>query len=261
MPEAFSLRPAHDYVVRLQVGEHDRFEGPLDLLLHLIEREELPITSVSLTQVTSQYLQYLSALEELRPEGIAEFLVMATRLLYIKSQALLPTPQAEDEEEEEDPGEALARQLREYKRFKEKAALFTQLEADGRRSFVRVAPPPQIDKRLEPGMFDLTTLVQAVYDALQEVDAPPTPEGVVEPHKVTIADKIQELRELLDLGQSVRFRQLLGHRYSRVDVVVSFLAVLELIKQRQVQVEQSAPFGDIVIAAALEDREGERVRG
>ena len=223
MPNPLRLRPADDYIVRLDV-----FEGPMDLLLHLIEKEELPITAISLAQVTAQYLSYLSALEVRKPDGIADFLVMAARLLYVKSVALLPRPEVPAEEEEEDPGEALARQLRAYKRFKEKAAFLADLEARGQRSYVRIASLPKLEKRLDLGDLDLEALVAALHEALQDFDAPPSPEGVVHPYVISIGDKIKEIRQRLASGQRLRFSQFLTQARSRIEIIVSFMAVLEI---------------------------------
>lgn len=246
----FRLNPADDYVLRLDVGEEEPFEGPLDLLLHLIEHEELPITAVSLTQVTGQYLAYLASLEQRKPDGIADFLVMAARLLYIKSAALLPRPEdAVGEDEGEDPAEALARQLREYKLFKQKAEMLLGREASGQRGYVRLAPPPKLEKRLAPGGMDVQALLLAVYEVLRDYDAPPAPVAGIAPHQVTVQDKMAALSLQLQRDKVVRFRHFLGQAASRVEIVVSLLAVLELLKRRQVRVEQPTPFGDILIEA------------
>ncbi|MCO6451724.1 MAG: segregation/condensation protein A [Caldilineales bacterium] len=248
MSSGFKLTSADDYVVRLDIGENEKFSGPLDLLLHLIEREELPITSVSLVQVTGQYLEYLSRLEELQPDGIAEFLTMAARLLYIKSQALLPPPEQEDEdEEEEDPAEALARQLREYKLFKEAAARLQDIEATGRRGYIRLAAPPKLEKRLDPTGLTVQALLNAVYEALRDWESVPAPSDTIEPHAITVREKMADLRSELKRFRTVRFRQFLGQARSRVEIIVSFMAVLEMIKQREVRVAQATAFGDIVI--------------
>ena len=242
MAEPLKLRPANDYIVQLDV-----FEGPMDLLLHLIEKEELPITSVSLAKITGQYLEHLARMEELKPDGIAEFLVMAARLLYIKSVALLPRPEIEEEEEEEDPGERLARQLREYKRFKEAAGFLRELESEGRRGYVRLAPPPKLEKRLDLSGVDVDALVDAVREVLQDLDAPPLPAASIEPHKITVREKIESLRATLARRKVVRFRQFLRRARSRVEVIVSFMAVLELIKQNEIRVRQPDLFGEIWI--------------
>ncbi len=242
MPAAFKLKSNEDYVIQLEV-----FEGPMDLLLHLIEREELPITSVSLSGVTQQYLDYMATLEQLRPDDIAEFLVMAARLLYIKSSALLPRPELEDEEEEEDPGEALARQLREYKRFKEKAAFLKELEASGLRTYVRLAPPPVMEKRLDPSGLNVDALLDALYEVLEEMNPPEPPIHSMAAIEITIDDKLEELGALVKTGKPFRFKQILRQARSRTEIVVTFMAVLEMIKQRQVRVTQSHPFDDILV--------------
>ena len=133
------------YQVRLPV-----FEGPLDLLLHLIEREKLDISTVSLAQVTGQFLDYVNDCEDIQPHILADFLVMAARLVFIKSRALLPRPPAANDEEEEDPGEVLARQLREYKRFRQAASALRVIEESGFRSYIRVAGPPELERGWRP---------------------------------------------------------------------------------------------------------------
>lgn len=242
MAPPFLLKSNKNYIIRLEA-----FEGPMDLLLHLIEREELPITAISLSKVTRQYLDYMAELEQLRPDDIADFLVMAARLLYIKSVALLPRPEPEEDEEEEDPGEALARQLREYKRFKEKAAFLKELEARGLRTYVRLAPPPAMEKRLDPEGLSIDALLDALYEVLEEMNPPQPPIHSIAPLEVTIEEKLAELSERLKPGKPLRFKQLLRQARSRMEIIVTFLAVLELIKQRQIKVRQPRPFDDILI--------------
>lgn len=250
MTDLFRLRPAEAYVLHLDVGSDELFEGPMDLLLNLIERQELPITSVSLAQVTGQYLDYIALLEERHPEGIAEFLVLAARLLYIKSVALLPRHEpAGEEDDEEDPAEALARQLREYKLYKERAEHLQVLEASGRRGYLRLAPPPKLDRRLEPGGMNIEALVAAVYEALRDLEAPPRPVAGIEPHQITVDDKMAALRQRLQSERIVRFDQFLGQASTRVEIVISLLAVLELLKRHYIRVEQPVPFGEILIEA------------
>lgn len=247
MPNPIALRPAETYVFHLDVGEEQPFQGPMDLLLKLIEQEELPITAVSLTQITGQYLAHLAELEELQPDGIAEFLVMAARLIYIKSAALLPRVAEAEAEEEEDPAEALARQLREYKLFKQRAALLQELEAAGRRAYVRLAPPPALEKRLEPGGLAVGALLDALYDVLQDAEAPPRPIHAIAPLNITVNECMAALKTRLAGGKSVGFRQFLGQATGRVAVLVHFLALLEMIKLGEVRVNQEGLFGEIVI--------------
>ncbi len=242
MPSSFKLKSNENYIIHLEA-----FEGPMDLLLHLIEREELPITAISLSKVTQQYLEYMAELEQLRPDDIAEFLVMAARLLYIKSAALLPRVEPEDEEEEEDPGEALARQLREYKLFKAKAAFLKELEARGMRTYVRLAAPPTLEKRLDPDGLSVDALLEALYNVLEEMNPPQPPLHHIAALEVTIEEKIEDLSARLKSGKSLRFKQVLRQARSRMEIIITFLAVLELIKQQQVRVAQPKPFDDIII--------------
>jgi len=223
----------------------------MDLLLHLIEREELPITAISLAKVTQQYLDYMAALEQLRPDDIAEFLVMAARLLYIKSSALLPRPEPDDDEEEEDPGEALARQLREYKQFKKRAAFLRELEENGMRTYVRLAPPPTLAKRLDPTGLNVDALLGALYEVLEEMNPPAPPVHNMKPLEITIDDKLKELGALVKRGQPFRFKQVLRRARSRTEIIITFLAVLEMIKQQQVRVVQPHPFDDILVEPLL----------
>jgi len=236
------------------------FEGPLDLLLYLVERQQLDITAISLAQVAEQYLAYLHLLLEwertqgrtLDPVPLAAFAAMAARLLWIKSRALLPRPEPipGSEEAEEDPAEALARQLREYKMFKEAAAKLAE-RGEALHSYVRLAPPPDLPPRLETLEVTLADLVGAVARALAEKEEPPTPLPL-EPLRITVAEKMDLIQRLLAEGGSVRFRDLLARAASRVEIIVSFLAVLELLKRKAVLVQQERLFGEIMILPADE---------
>jgi segregation and condensation protein A len=237
-----------DYEVVLPV-----FQGPLDLLLHLIEKEKLDITKVALAQVTDQYLAHLRLLEELSVAEITAFLVVAARLLLIKSQVLLPRPpETTADGEEEDVGDELARQLIEYKRFKESALLLREREESGLRSFVRVAPPPALNRRLDLAEVSLQDLVAAVRAALSAVtgesEVAPVSD-VVRPATVSIEQQIALIEQSVQRHGRVSFRRLLGQASSRLEIIVTFLAVLELIKQERVDVCQERLFGEIVIIA------------
>jgi segregation and condensation protein A len=237
--------PTQDYQVKLPV-----FEGPLDLLLYLIEREELDITAVSLAAVTEQYLDYIALLENLVVDQLADFLVIAARLIWIKSQALLPRPP--EMEVEEDVGDDLVRQLLAYKQFKEVAKGLGQREEEGLRSFIRLAPPPKI----ESSNIDLTgvtvdDLLTAVRRALA-VAAPLPPVGnVVKPLTITIRDQIALIERMLESQLRISFTQLLQRR-SRMEIAVTFLAVLELARRRRIEVMQEQLFGEIVIQRGAE---------
>jgi segregation and condensation protein A len=225
------------------------YEGPLDLLLQLIERAELDITKLALAQVTDQYLEHIRQLENNAAEEVSAFLVIAAKLVQIKSEALLPRP-PKREEGEEDPGEALARQLLAYKRFKSVAEGLGARESQGLRTYLRLAAPPKIEGTLDLSGVGLADLVKAAQRALVQVDSRTALKTVVAPSPVTIRQKIGSIvRHLRQLGRS-SFLSLLSGTRSRLDIVVTFLAVLELIKQRKVNASQEAIFGEIEIEPA-----------
>ncbi len=225
------------------------FEGPLDLLLHLIEQEELDITKVALAQVTDQYLAYLSDLEQRHPKDLSRFLVVAAKLLLIKSQALLPRPATEMTPETEDVGDELVRQLQVYKRFKEIAALLHQRAQQGLHSYVRIAAPPRLEPQLDVGDATIHDLLAVVQEALDAIPAPPAGE-VVSPITVTIVQQIAYIEAQLTHHPQIRFSEVLSQSTSRMEIIVTFLALLELIKQDRIQVRQERLFGEIIIAAA-----------
>ena len=225
------------------------FEGPLDLLLHLIEREELDITQVSLAQVTNQYLEYLAHLSERDPDSLADFLVVAAKLLLIKSRVLLPRPPASISSEEEDVGQDLIQQLIEYKRFKEAAGWLKQLDEQGLHSYIRLAGTPSLDRVVDLGEVTLDDLLSAVRDVLAVKPPEPSVNGTVAPVRISIADQIALIEKKTRRGRSVSFRRLLEGATSRTEVIVTLLALLEMVKQLRVTMHQDERFGDIQIVA------------
>ena len=226
------------------------FEGPLDLLLYLIEREELDITAVSLVQVTDQYLSYLRSGDQIDPTALAEFIAIGARLLYLKSRALLPKPPTEDEEEDE-VGEDLVRRLQEYKRFKEVAAELRELEERGWRAYRRLAPPSGLPLPTGLDGVTLDRLLQIFREVLER-QPKEEPMAVVERQPVTVEQKIHELTEALRRQRRLSFRAFISACRSRIEVVVTFLAVLELIKALRLRAEQDQLFGDIALVAVEE---------
>jgi segregation and condensation protein A len=224
------------------------FAGPLDLLLRLIETQALEISTVSLVAVTDQYLRTVEALEDVDPGALADFLVIASRLVYIKSRSLLPQPRPIDEEDdEEEPADALVRQLIEYRRFKEVAAQLRTREEQRLRVYVRTAPPPELERRLELGELNLDHLVNVLRRVLTRVITQPVLPRV-KTYPVTVAEQIVIVRAtLVAAGQSLTFVDLLSAQTSRLEVIVTFLAVLELIKQREVRAEQQDAFSEIIL--------------
>jgi segregation and condensation protein A len=228
----------------------DGFSGPLDLLLDLIERQQLDITALSLAQVADQYWQHVESQQGLEPDALADFILVGSKLLYIKSCALLPSASPPQEEPRRDEGEVaaeLTRMVEEYRRFRDAAELLGELEGKGRRAYTRLAPGKEIP--LPPGLQGVTldTLMQAVREALAR--KPPEPEEeVLEIEAVTVDQKIGELSLALERSRGkLAFRPLLASCETRTEIVVLFLAVLEMIKVGRLWAEQDRPFGDITL--------------
>lgn len=236
--------PTPKYTIDIPV-----FNGPLDLLLHLIERQELDITAISLVSVTAQYLQQIEEMKKNRIEQLIDFLVVAARLVQIKSRALLPQLEVkiDGEEEEEDPAEALIRQLRMYKRFKEAAKWFGHREAMGLKTYLRVAPPPKIESKLDMSGVTLDGLVTAVQAALARAAEREESVSIVQPRRITIEGQMSKLRRWTQRGSGFEFKQLLSTESSRIEVSITLLALLELIKRREIVAHQEEMFGPIFI--------------
>jgi segregation and condensation protein A len=225
------------------------FEGPLDLLLHLIEREELDITQVSLAQVTNQYLEYLARLSERDPDSLADFLVVAAKLLLIKSRVLLPQPPVSlsPEDAEGDIGEDLVRQLIEYRKFKDAARWLKEMESQGLTSYIRLAGAPSLERTLNLDDITLDDLLATMRDVLAIKPLATSINGAVPPITITIAQQMDLIARRTARGRPVSFRRLLARATSRLEVIVTLLALLELVKQLRVTIHQDQLFGDIVI--------------
>ena len=223
------------------------YEGPLDLLLQLIESAELDITKLALAQVTDQYLEHLHNMQEHTPEEVSAFLVIATKLIQIKSEALLPRPPVR-EPGEEDIGEALALQLVKYKRYREIADLLARREAAELHTYLRLAPIPKIEGVVDLSGLGLTDLVASAQSVLGQ-DGKPSLSNVVPPLRITIREKITLITDFLRSEKRITFRELLVSRRSRLDIVVTFLALLELVKRHFIHVNQNELFGEIALEA------------
>lgn len=242
------------YEVQLPV-----FSGPLDLLLHLIERNELDITAISLVMVTDQYLEQVRQLGSEHLEQLMDFLSIGARLLLIKSRALLPQPPVDpDVDEEEDPAEALAKQLKLYRRFKTAAKVLDERQIEGLRTFLRVAPPPSLERGLDLMGIDLAVLVDALSSALERADLKEDSVSVaVRQRTVTIEGQIKLLRGRVARHSRVAFNELLSERTTWSEIAVTLLAVLELIKRHEVNAVQPALFGPIEIVATAPSTRGD----
>jgi segregation and condensation protein A len=220
------------------------YEGPLDLLLSLIERAELDITTVSLGSVTDQYLAHLQTVENQLPEEISSFLVIAAKLVQIKSEALLPRP-PEREPGEEDPGESLVEQLKLYKRYKEIAVWMEERQTKNLRTFLRVAPPPKVEPKLDLSNLTLEKLLAAAESAFAKGTEKKPLGTIITAPKVTIREKIDYITRTLKNIQRMTFSGLITDKATRVEIVVTFLALLELVKRYRVTAKQDVLFGDI----------------
>lgn len=233
-----------DYKVKLEI-----FEGPLDLLLYLIKRDEIDIYEISIERITKQYLEYLQAFKELKIDVAGEFVVMAANLIYLKSRSLLPLDQQPPEEDadEDDPRWDLIRQLIEYKKFKEAAVQLHDRELEQERIFIRDGgTAPTSDAPLhEVGIF---TLIHAFQEVIKRAEAREDL-GEIFAERFSVSDKIEKILERIGNGGSVRFSELFAHMASRIEIVVTFLALLELIRLNQVRALQPQMFDEIEIAA------------
>ncbi len=232
--------PAGGYSVSTPV-----YEGPLDLLLQLIERAELDITAVSLALVTDQYLAYIHQMQ-VPADEISGFLVVAAKLIQIKSEALLPRPPAR-EAGEENLGEALAYQLRIYKRYKELSNWLDDRETRHLRTYLRVAPPPKIESRLDLSDITLADLLAVAVDIFSDEAEKQALGTIISAPRITIREKITLIAEHLGKKPSTTFRGMLGDKPTRLEVVVTFLALLELVKRYRVSAKQDQLFSDIQI--------------
>lgn len=227
----------------------EAFEGPLDLLLYLIRRQNLDILEIHVAEITRQYMAYVEMMSALQFELAAEYLVMAAMLAEIKSRMLLPRS-ADEEEEEEDPRAQLIRRLQEYERFKEAAEDLDALPRVGREIHVAsAAPPPLSATRAEPDV-DMRELLLALAEVLRRADL--FESHTVEREKLSTRERMGQILDSLKGKGFVPFVSLFRAEEGRLGVVVSFLAMLELIKESLVEIVQSEPFGPIHVKARAE---------
>jgi segregation and condensation protein A len=238
-----------EYKVQFEV-----FEGPLDLLLYLVKKEEVDIYQVNLTRLATQFVEYVELLRQLDLDIAGEFLVMASTLMYLKSRELLPADQQvtpnEEEEEGDDPRWELIRKLVEYKKFKDAASQFQTLEARQEQIYPRQPPKLEFERpavRTEASLFDL---VGAVSTILKRIQSRGEARDIFE-DKWTVSEKIDFIRTLLASRPSFTFSELFGQATSRSEVVATFLAMLELIRLRHLVAYQLEPFGEIEVVAAM----------
>jgi segregation and condensation protein A len=249
-----------EYKIDLEV-----FEGPLDLLLYLIRRDEIDIYDIPIERITSQYLQYLDVMRMLDLNIAGEFLVMAATLMVIKSRMLLPVEQrntedAAGEDEWIDPRLDLVRQLIEYKKFKDAAGQLRDRETLQGEIFVYGGDEPQFEREVDEaqllgdiGLFDLLTAFQEILSR-----APQETLGHLEPMQWSVPDKMEAILKLTQ-QQEVAFSKLFHAGSARTEIIVTFLALLELLRLRQVAMRQLGAFKEIVVLAVPEDASDSRL--
>ncbi|MBI1920410.1 MAG: segregation/condensation protein A [Geobacter sp.] len=238
------------YNVRL-----DTFEGPLDLLLHLIRKSEIDIYNIPISEITRQYLEYVNIMKELNLDVAGEFLVMASTLIQIKSRMLLPSLVAEEEgeEEDEDPRAELVRRLLEYQKYKEAGQELDCRELLEREIFARKFESEELkafqieEEIVEVGMFELVgafqrLLARAPKETFHEVESVP----------LSLAERINEILTLIAGRESVPFDELFADQLTREYIIVTFLAILELCRLKTIRVVQAARFGTIWVSSRIQ---------
>ena len=232
-----------EYTVKVDI-----FEGPLDLLLHLIKQHQLDIYDIPIALVTEQYLEYIRIMKALDLTIAGEFLVMAATLMYIKSRMLLPVPVEDEEEEGEDPRAELVQRLVEYKRFKEAALHLSHQALLGRDVFIR--PAQEIEAEAGEIEADLFHLIDALRELLKEQKMEDFHEVTLE--RITLREKIRELYEKLQgVGEAVPFSELFAPLSSRVELIITFLALLELIRSGMLRAYQRDAFGPLWVTRTV----------
>lgn len=221
---------------------NEEFSGPLDLLLSLVDEQKLNISELSLSQVTEQYLNYLDKVEEAKPEELADFLVIATRLLLLKSKKLLPQFSPE-----EDEGPSLEEQLRLYKMFVEASHKLNKKWLSTLRAVFRIEPLHRPEGFVPPINVSQDSLRLVIENLLKRLQPPkPLPKTYID-KAVSLKEKIDQIRKLLSQSKQVNFSQVLSNAQNRTEVIVGFLALLELVKQKTVALNQNDNFGEINI--------------
>jgi segregation and condensation protein A len=220
----------------------EQFEGPLDLLLKLIEEDKLDITTVSLAKVADEYLRYVESLETINVEELADFLVVAAKLLLIKSRSLLPIIQVAEDEID------LEKQLKIYREYLEASKQVAKMLTKKKFMYVREASPALMEPIFSPPPhLDTDMLKTIMLDVLAKIEPIiHIPEAVIE-RTISISEKIQHIKQLVAQAAGTNFHTLLGQANNRTEIIVTFLALLELIKEEHITVQQNSIFEDISI--------------
>lgn len=228
--------------------ELESFEGPLDLLLHLIKKNDIDIYNIPIALVLDRYMKYLDIAEELNIDLAGDFLLTASELLHIKSRMLMPTEEGEEDEEGPDPREELIRRLLEYQRYKEAGAELIRRPLLGREVFTR-GPLVETSDAEETLETDMTSLLVAFQQVLKRI-----PQGTtydIQLDRISVSEKIIALTERLRGAGSLKFQKLFDLDKGKAEIIVTFLALLEMAKLRMIQVQQGDNFDDIFIVSKI----------
>jgi segregation and condensation protein A len=248
-----SVEPTNDpdggYRVQLPT-----FEGPLDLLLHLIQAHELDIFDIPIAFITKKYVEYVTLMEEINIDVASEYLVMAATLTHIKSKMLLPSSPEDDEAEEElelDPRAELVRRLLEYQKYKNAAEELSDRSILGRDIFTRGAPAPEVEGPAPLAPVGLFKLLDAFHAVLQRVKQ--VADHQIDVDRFSISDRISQLSDILKERKKVSFEELFEDNQTRPELIVTFLALLEMTRLRMIRLAQAAPLEPILIELAVDD--------
>ena len=220
------------------------FEGPLDLLMHLIEKDKVDIYDIPIVDIAEQYITYLNAMKEFDMDVASDFLVMAATLLQIKSRMLLPKPPVESEEEQEDPRQMLVDMLVEYRKIRIQAKMLTESLATALGYHQRKPMQfPDIRKKIKPLTFE--DLLESLNGLLTRQDHEP---ALIERQRFNVQDKMNKIIDLLEKNNhSLEFSALITNNVSRSEIIASFLAILELMRLNRITIRQTRPFSTIFI--------------
>jgi segregation and condensation protein A len=239
----------------------DAFEGPLDLLLHLIRKNEIDIHDIPMSLITAQYLDYLNMMRSMNLDIASDYLVMAATLVHIKSQMILPAPSTpgdgEESEEIEDPRAELVRRLLEYERYKEAAQRLAERELLERDVFSRPPGGAEVPEGQGESAGLEEVSIALLLDAFQRLMASRNLDAVslqVDLERVSLADRIQEIFEILERRPSgITFEELFPEGASRGEMVITFLAILEMVRLRMIRAHQAGACGAILLVRAVQD--------
>ncbi len=254
-PELDYFRTSEAYQVELT-----GFQGPMDLLLHLIDREQVDIYNIPISRITDQFIRHIEVMQTISLDKAGEFIAMAATLMVIKMKMLIPSHHDEDEEDLEDPRAELVRKLLEYRRFKEAAEALQKQESERRTYHLRQTRFPftgdlDLEPRLRIEMFDLLSALAGIFDRMQAS----TVHDIVR-EAFTVEEKMSLIEEKVGSGGTVRFEDLFSGDTIKMEVVVTFIAILEMVKRGRLHFMQTEPGGPIWIQHPGIDKEvGEQV--